>query len=89
MKVLIADDDAVSRMMLARSLRQMGYEVLPVNNGREALRELCRADGPRLALLDWMMPEMDGPQVCTQVRAAGLEKYTYLALLTSRGSPED
>jgi len=83
-KILIADDDAISRRMVGLMLQRMGYEVVAAANGREALEKLLEPDGPRLALLDWMMPEMDGPQVCRSLRAANGLQYVYLILLTSK-----
>jgi two-component system, cell cycle response regulator len=88
-KILIADDDAVSRMIMERMLRQIGYEVTPAENGRDAMEKLLENDGPRLALLDWMMPELDGPQVCHQLRTMQGYRYVYLILLTSKDSRED
>jgi diguanylate cyclase (GGDEF)-like protein len=88
MRILIADDDGISRAMMGMMLRQMGYEVLSAANGRDALDKLVDADGPRLALLDWMMPEMDGPEVCRIVRSANGQLYVYLILLTSKDTPE-
>ena len=61
MRILIADDDALSLRLLERTLEREGYEVTAVQNGRLAAEHLCRHDGPRLALLDWVMPELDGP----------------------------
>jgi diguanylate cyclase (GGDEF)-like protein len=89
-KILVADDDSMSRMLMGRTLRQMGFDVLAADNGRDALQQLLSNDGPRLALLDWMMPELDGPEICRQVRAAAQERpYIYITLLTSKGSKED
>lgn len=89
MKILVADDDAVSRMIMERMLRQIGYEVTAAENGRDAIEKLLDNDGPRLALLDWMMPELDGPQVCHQLRTMHGHRYIYLILLTSKDSRED
>jgi diguanylate cyclase (GGDEF)-like protein len=88
MKILIADDDGISRKMMGMMLRQMGYEVVAAVNGRDALDKLMDVDGPRLALLDWMMPEMDGPEVCRRIRGASGQLYVYLILLTSKDTPE-
>ena len=60
MRILIAEDDALSRTLLERTLQRAGYEVVAVANGVEALAEFMRLDPPRLALLDWVMPEKDG-----------------------------
>lgn len=84
MKILIADDDSISRRMVGLMLQRMGYEVVAAANGREALERLLERDGPRLALLDWMMPEMDGPEVCRSLRAEEGLQYVYLILLTSK-----
>jgi len=88
-KILIADDDAVSRMIMERMLRQIGYEVTAAENGRDAMERLLDKDGPRMALLDWMMPELDGPEVCRQLRTLHGHRYVYLILLTSKDSRED
>ena len=89
MKILIADDDAVSRKIMERMLQQIGYEVSVAENGLDAVEKLLEDDGPRMALLDWMMPELDGPQVCRRLREAQDSRYIYVTLLTSRDSSED
>jgi DNA-binding response OmpR family regulator len=68
MRILIADDDTLSLRLIERTLERAGYEVTAVKNGRLAAEELCRTDGPRIALLDWVMPELDGPAVCREIR---------------------
>jgi two-component system cell cycle response regulator len=89
LKILIADDEALSRRLLEKTLERAGYEVTVVENGRLAAEQLCHADGPRLALLDWMMPELDGPGVCQRVRKSKEQAYVYMILLTSREAKED
>jgi two-component system cell cycle response regulator len=89
LKILIADDEALSRRLLEKTLERAGYEVIAVENGRAAVRQLCQTDGPRLALLDWIMPELDGPGVCREVRRQQDESYVYMVLLTSKESKED
>jgi diguanylate cyclase (GGDEF)-like protein len=89
LKILIADDEALSRRLLEKTLERAGYEVIAVENGRAAVRQLCQSDGPRLALLDWVMPELDGPGVCREVRRQQEESYVYMVLLTSKESKED
>ena len=89
MKILIADDDALSRRLLEKTLVRAGYEVMPVADGRQAVESLGRPDAPRLALLDWMMPEIDGPGVCREIRKRRDQSYVYMVLLTSRESKED
>ncbi|HZY63988.1 MAG TPA: diguanylate cyclase [Edaphobacter sp.] len=89
MKILLADDDPVSLRLMQRTLENYGYEVITVTNGRQAAELLCNPGGPRLALIDWMMPELDGPGVCAAVRARQEERYVYILLLTSRQSSAD
>jgi two-component system, cell cycle response regulator len=92
LKILVADDEALSRRLLQKTLQHAGYEVLTVENGRLAVEQLNQADGPRLALLDWVMPEVDGPAVCRAVRRhqdQHEQAYIYMVLLTSKESKED
>jgi diguanylate cyclase (GGDEF)-like protein len=89
MKILIAEDDALSRMILENDLRSAGYEVTSVKNGAHALEELDRDDPPRLALLDWLMPQKDGVEVCREVRCRKEKAYTYLILLSSKESKQE
>jgi len=89
MKILIADDELMSRKLLQRTLERAGYEVVAVENGRQAADHLCPANGPRLALLDWVMPELDGPSVCREVRKRKEQSYVYMVLITSKESKED
>ncbi len=89
MKILIADDDATSRRMLERVLEQWGYEVTAVDDGNQAFEALTREDHPGLAVLDWVMPGMDGPEVCRKLRAAEGRRPLYLILLTMRDGKED
>ena len=89
MKILIADDDAVSRRLTQRTLERAGYEVLAVEDGLSAVEFLSNPDGPRLALLDWVMPGHDGPTVCRMTRTRYDQPYIYIILLTSKESKED
>lgn len=89
MKILIADDEVLSRRLLEKTLERAGYEVSAVENGRLAVEQLSQAEGPRLALLDWVMPELDGPGVCREVRRQQEQAYVYMVLLTSKESKED
>ena len=89
MKILVADDNVLSQRIMQRMLRQLGYEVITASNGREAADILADADGPRLALVDWMMPELDGPGVCREVRNRHEGSYVYLMLLTAKQTSED
>jgi len=83
-KILLADDDAVSRRLLQRSLERSGFEVVCVADGVGAAERLRAPGGPRIAILDWVMPGKDGPTVCREFRAATGCSYVYLILLTSR-----
>ena len=84
MRILIAEDEAVSRRILESRLTRWGYEVISAANGQEAWTNLAGSDPPRIAILDWIMPEMDGVEVCRNVRARGDEPYIYLLLLTTK-----
>jgi two-component system cell cycle response regulator len=87
-RILIADDDAVSRRLIEASLVRLGHEVVTVTDGREAIDTLLAAGAPRLAILDWMMPHEDGLSVCRTIRRKSAT-YVYLILLTSRDRRED
>lgn len=89
MKVLIAEDDPVFRRMLESALVKWGYEVVMASNGIEAWRAFEGEDAPLLAILDWMMPGLDGVEVCRKVRAKQTPVPPYLILLTARGRSED
>ena len=89
MKVLIADDSATSRAMLRKSLAKWGYEVVMAEDGAEALNILERPDAPPMAILDWVMPHLTGPEVCKKVRETRREPYTYILLLTSKNSKDE
>jgi DNA-binding response OmpR family regulator len=89
MRVLIAEDDPVSRRLLQAALIKWGYEVTVTTNGREAWQALQSPDAPSLLILDWLMPEMDGTEVCRELRQSAAHKSAYVILLTSRGSKED
>ncbi len=89
MKVLVADDEAVSLRLIESSLRRWGYDVVVAHEGGEALRILLLPDGPRLAVLDWLMPGIDGAQICKAIRERKSDLYTYILLLTGRHSKED
>jgi len=89
MKILIAEDDPVSNEMLGFLLKQWGYQVVATRNGVEAWQALQANDAPRLAILDWQMPEMDGVEVCRRVRLNADLKHVYLLILTSMSRPDE
>ena len=88
-RVLVAEDDAVFRRILQSWLRKWGYEVIVTENGTDAWEALQREDAPSLLILDWMMPGMDGPEVCQRVRACQAGPYRYVLLLTARAEKHD
>lgn len=88
MKVLIAEDDAVSRRVLEEFLRKWGYQVIAVKNGADAWAILNAQEPPRIAILDWMMPELEGVEICRRVRAISGHPYTFLILLTAHGQKQ-
>jgi two-component system cell cycle response regulator len=89
MKILVAEDDLVSRKMLSASLTNWGYDVIHADNGLLALDLLMQPDGPRMALLDWVMPGLEGIEVCSRLRAHPDLSFRYLIVLTGRDHPED
>jgi len=84
-KVLIADDDPVSRRLLQVTLSNFGYETVLAADGAEALSLAEQDDSPRLLVLDWVMPQLDGVEVCRRIRRFGQESYFYIILLTVKG----
>ena len=88
-KILIAEDDPVSRRLLEVFLTRWGYQVAVAASGIEALDLLDQIDAPRLAVLDWMMPGMEGVQVCRKIREHKDRPYTYILLLSARVQKED
>ncbi len=89
MKILIAEDDPVSRRLLQATLNKWGYQVTVTANGKEAWQALQTPEAPSLLILDWLMPEMDGVEICREARRSPAHKSAYIILLTSRGSKED
>lgn len=89
MKVLIAEDDATSRNILRAILTRWGYEVIVASNGTEALEVLQQQDAPKIAVLDWMMPGLDGVEVCRRIQANHDDAPPYLILLTMRDEKAD
>ena len=87
-KILIAEDDQITAKIIERHLRDWGYDVYLEKNGEDGWHTL-EQENIRIALLDWMMPKMDGLQLCRRVRAARSDPYTYLILLTARTSTTD
>ncbi len=89
MNILIAEDNVTSRTLLQVIIGKWGYGVLTAVNGVEAWDILKEKDSPSIAVLDWMMPEMDGIEVCRRVRGLERTNPAYLILLTGRDSKAD
>jgi two-component system cell cycle response regulator len=88
-KILVAEDDPITSHLLQALLIKAGYQPVLVSDGSEVLEALDRPDGPRLVILDWMMPRMDGLEVCRRVRKASSEHYVYLIFLTAKEKQEE
>jgi two-component system, cell cycle response regulator len=89
MKLMIAEDDPSLRNLLKLYLTRWGYDVIVTQDGNEAWQTLLSEDAPRLVLMDWMMPGMDGVEICRKVRAELKEPYTYIILLTGQHRDQD
>lgn len=89
MRILIAEDDPISRRVLETTLKRWGYDVVVAVNGNEAWDLLQDDVSPQLAILDWMMPGLDGIQLCRRLRETATIDPVYILLLTARGEKED
>jgi phosphoserine phosphatase RsbU/P len=89
MRILIADDEQISRRMLETHLAKWGYDVVVAVDGTQAWDILQQSDAPRLAVLDWMMPGLDGVELCRRIRQRDGGSLTHIIILTSRETPED
>jgi phosphoserine phosphatase RsbU/P len=88
-KILIAEDDLTSRIMLGATLRKSGHEVIETSNGSEALEQLQKPDAPSIAIIDWMMPVMDGLEVVRRIRSVLPSRPCYIILLTAKSDKTD
>ncbi len=89
MRILIAEDDPVSRRLLEATLKRWGHEPVLTSTGTEAWDLLQSEGGPDLAILDWMMPGMDGIEVCRRLRASARTRPLYVIILTARSDRDD
>ena len=89
MKVLIAEDEAITRSVLEANLREWGYEVTAVSNGSEALEIVQQPESPSIVITDWMMPRMDGLTLCRKIRDMEKSQYIYIIILTAKGEKKD
>jgi DNA-binding response OmpR family regulator len=83
MKILIADDDDITRLLLGSALTNLGHDVRAASNGREAWEAWQTGEFP-FVISDWMMPDLDGLEFCRRIRAERRADYTYIVLLTAR-----
>jgi sigma-B regulation protein RsbU (phosphoserine phosphatase) len=88
-KILVAEDDMISRRLLETTLSKWGYEAVVTCDGIAAWEVLQNHDPPPLAILDWMMPGLDGLQICRKIREIATSTPPYLILLTAKGRRED
>jgi diguanylate cyclase (GGDEF)-like protein len=91
MKILIAEDDVTSRLILENMLTKWGYDVVAATDGNDAWEKLQEEDAPKLVILDWMMPGMEGIEICRKIRknTKSEDQYTYVTLLTAKESKEN
>jgi two-component system cell cycle response regulator len=86
---LIAEDDPIFRRILESWFNRWDYSVTAVENGLDAWEILQREDAPQLAILDWMMPGMDGIELCRRIRSRNQGPYRYVLLLTAKDDKQD
>ncbi len=89
MQILIADDDLSTRKLLEMRLKKWGYDVVSACDGNEAWEILQKNDAPRIALLDWIMPHMNGIELCEKIKKAEKMPFTFVIILTSKTNKED
>jgi DNA-binding response OmpR family regulator len=89
MRILVAEDESVSRRLIEGLLQKWGHEVVVCTDGDSAWETLQRADAPRLAVLDWMMPGLSGVEICQKVRALENRDQFYILLVTGKGGTSD
>lgn len=89
MKVLIAEDDFTTRRMLEILLSKWGYDIVVTRDGKEAWHALQATDPPQMAIFDWMMPEMNGVELCRKIRESITPSLIYIILLTVKDCKED
>ncbi|HCE44853.1 MAG TPA: diguanylate cyclase response regulator [Lentisphaeria bacterium] len=91
MKILIAEDDAVSKRMIESTLARWGFEVISTTDGMQAWEIISSASPPEIVILDWVMPGMEGVEICRRIRKleVGSERYTFIILLTAKSELKD
>ncbi len=88
MRILIAEDDNITRLILEKLLEKEGHQVVCANNGKEALK-IFKAEDFDMVIIDWLMPEMDGLELCKRIREAKLDRYVYILFVTIKEKSED
>jgi DNA-binding response OmpR family regulator len=88
-RVLLAEDEPVTRRLLEAQMTRFGFEVVPVSDGLKAWDVLQTPEAPSLVVLDWNMPGLDGPEVCQKIRSSPRSNYTYMLLVTARAAKSD
>lgn len=89
LRILIAEDDAITRKLLEAHLKRWGHDLVVCEDGSQAWKELNKENSPKLVVLDWMMPGIDGPTLCRKIREMETKPYTYIILLTAKSSQGD
>ena len=89
MKILVAEDDPVFKRLLEASLLKLGYDLVVTSDGEQAWEMLMLPDAPALVISDWIMPKLDGTELCRRIRATKKARYVYFILLTARGDKQD
>ncbi len=89
MRILLAEDDAITRRLLEAQLKNWGHELVVCSDGQQAWEQIIKDGSPKLVVLDWMMPGMDGLTLSREIRKLETKSYTYIILLTARSSKED
>jgi two-component system cell cycle response regulator len=89
MKILLAEDSVIYRSLIEGLLREWGFDLIVAENGQKAWEILCQPEAPKLALLDWVLPGIDGVEVCRRIRTLQADSYTYAILLTAKDKKED
>ena len=87
--VLLAEDDPIFRKVMSNWLERWNYRVIAVDNGLDAWNALQQENSPQIAILDWMMPGVDGPELCRRVRSERSARYTYIVLVTAKDNKKD
>ena len=89
MRILIADDSLTCRLILSAALKENSYDVLETADGLDAWMELSKPDAPQIAILDWIMPKLDGLELIQKIRASRTDRPPYIIMLTGKSEKKD